>query len=76
VKIDIVVYDSVEDTKVEQFIHKYNLKYEATYNRDAEYYDWIGIEISEKLYTILLFLGVNWHIEKSAGAVGEVSRTD
>jgi len=76
VKIDIVVYDSAEDDKVEQFIAKHKLTYEATYNRDSEYYDWIGIEIPDKLYTILLLLGNNWHIEKSAGAVGEVSRTD
>ena len=75
-KIDIVVYDSEQDDRVEQFIKLYNLKYEATYSRDEEYYDWIGIEIPEKLYTLLLLLENNWHIEKSKGAVGELCRTD
>lgn len=70
-KIDIVCYDSAEDDKIAQFIEQYNLTYEATYNREEDYYDWIGIEISEKLYTILLLLKNNWHIQKSDGAVGE-----
>ena len=75
-KIDIVVYTSEDDAQVEQFIHKHRLTYEATYNRDSEYYDWIGIEIPEKLYTYLLLLENNWHIKKSDGAVGELCRTD
>lgn len=70
-KIDIVCYDSAEDDKIAQFIEQYNLTYEATYNREEDYYDWIGIEISEKLYTILLLLKNNWHIQESDGAVGE-----
>ena len=70
-KIDIVVYDSVEDDRVEAYIKKYNLTYESTHNRDEEYYDWLGVEIPDKLYTILLLSAGNWHIEKSKGAVGE-----
>ena len=57
-------------------LSQYNLTYRETHSRSDEYYDWLGVEIPEKLYTILLLLGVNWHIEKSEGAVGEVSRTD
>lgn len=70
-KIDIVVFDSEEDDRVKQFIEKYDLTYEAMYNREEDYYDWIGIEIPQKLYTILLLSGYNWHIQKSLGAVGE-----
>ena len=75
-KIDIVVYNSTDDATVEEFIHKHKLRYEATYNRDSEYYDWIGIEIEPKLYTYLLLLENNWHIQKSQGAVGELCRTE
>ena len=71
-KIDIVVFDSAEDTKVEQFVKQYKLSYEATYSRAEDYYDWIGVEIPQKLYTLLLLLENNWHIVKSDGAVGEV----
>lgn len=70
-KIDIVCYDSAEDDKIRAFIDKHRLTYEATYNREEDYYDWIGIEIEPKLYTILLLLENNWHIQKSDGAVGE-----
>ena len=69
------MFDEQEDSAVEQFIAKHKLKYEATYNRADDYYDWIGIEIPEKLYTYLCLLENNWHIQKSVGAVGEASRT-
>ena len=71
-KVDIVVFNSEDDDRVEQFIHKHKLEYEATYARDSEYYDWIGIKIPEKLYTYLLLIENNWQIKKSAGAVGEL----
>jgi hypothetical protein len=70
-KIDIVVFDNVEEQKLEQFIDKHNLAYDTAYNRAEDYIEYNGIEISEKLYTILLLLENNWHIEQSEGAVGE-----
>ena len=71
-KIDIVVYDSAEDDRVREFIEKYKLTYDKAHNRAEDYHDWLGVEIPDKLYTILLLLGNNWHIEKSDGAVGEL----
>ena len=70
-KVNIVCYSDIEDNKVEAFIKKYSLSYDASYNREEDYHEWEGIEMNEKLYTMLLLLGGNWHIEKSDGAVGE-----
>jgi hypothetical protein len=72
-KIDIVVFDEVEEKRVDAFIEKHELAYANAYNRAEDYIEYEGIEISEKLYTILQLLENNWHIERVKGAIGGAS---
>ena len=70
-RVDIVCYDSATDDYIQCIINKHKLSYAKTQNPEEDLYTWEGIEMSEKLYTMLLLLENNWHIEKSVGAVGE-----
>ena len=70
--VNIVCYDSATDDYVDSIVNKYKLKYARCYNPEEDLYIWEGIKMSEKLYTYLALLDVVWHIEKSAGAVGEL----
>lgn len=71
-KINILVFDEEEEKKVDAFISKHKLTYDTAYNRAEDYIEYNGIEMSEKLYTILCLLENNWHIERVDGAIGGV----
>ena len=71
IKVDIVVFDDEQEQVLEEFIERYSLSYANSYARAEDYIEYESVEMSQKLYTMLLLLENNWHIEKSVGAVGE-----
>lgn len=71
-KYDIVCFDSDTAQVLDDFIARYNLTYDTAYNRAEDHNEYNGIEMSEKLLTMLLLLENNWHIERVDTARGEV----